>query len=363
MTAMREIEWEASLLEPRPWPEFEKRLTHECGRPGGLMRYLEGNEWLGDATIRLSVELANRVHLDADLADEVGLVVSQDNSCRFCFGAQRMLLRSLGMKEARIAQLEQDLLTGDFTPRERAALKFTRRISRSAPLATMSDIDALREVGFSNDEIAELVGVIGLHLYFNRLATLLALPPESMEELPDKWWARFGRPLMAIKCRSMRTTSRPTDLTPEERTGPFASVVNGLDGLPMARQLRIVLDGMWESNAISPRAVPLIFAVVARALGCVPSEQEATRLLMETGLSWDDVHDVLTHLSSPALSDVERAIVPLARETVWYDPAPIQRRCRDFGNLLSRKQVLELVGAVSIANAVCRLGVLTEHCA
>jgi hypothetical protein len=84
---------------------------------------------------------------------------------------------------------------------------------------------------------------------------------------------------------------------------------------------------------------------------------------METGLSWDDVHDVLTHLSSPALSDVERAIVPLARETVWYDPAPIQRRCRDCGDLLSRKQVLELVGAVSIANAVCRLGVLTEHCA
>jgi alkylhydroperoxidase family enzyme len=131
----------------------------------------------------------------------------------------------------------------------------------------------------------------------------------------------------------------------------------------MARQLRIILDGMWDSNAISPLAVPLIFAVVARALGCGPSEQEATRLLMERGLSWDDVHDVLTHLSSPALDDLERAIVPLARETVWYDPAPIQRRFRELGELMTRQQILEFIGAVSVANAVCRLGVLTEHCA
>ena len=194
MTAMRDIEWEDCLMEPRSSPELEQRWTRETGRPASLMRYLDGSSWMGDATIRLCVELTNRVHLDPDLGDQAGLVVSQDNSCRFCFGAQRMLLRSLGMKESRIARLEHDLLTGDFTPKERAALKLTRRLSRSAPLASDADLTELLEVGISNEEIAELVGLVGVHLYFNRLSTLLALPPGPMEDLPDKWWARLGRP-------------------------------------------------------------------------------------------------------------------------------------------------------------------------
>ena len=126
MTAMTDIEWEECLLEPRAWPELEQRYIRETGRPSGTIRFLEGCSWLGDAVIRLSVELNTRVFLEPDLADEVGLVVSQDNSCRYCFGAQRAFLRILGMKEARIARLEQDLLTGDFTPRSRVALAMVR---------------------------------------------------------------------------------------------------------------------------------------------------------------------------------------------------------------------------------------------
>ena len=94
-----------------------------------------------------------RVFLKPDLADEVGLVVSQDNSCRYCFGAQRAFLRILGMKEARITRLEQDLLTGDFTPQDRAALEFARRLSRSSPLVSQVDIEALRRGGFSDAEV------------------------------------------------------------------------------------------------------------------------------------------------------------------------------------------------------------------
>lgn len=362
MSAMRDIEWETCLLEPHPWPEFEERYANEVGRPGKMLRFLEGSEWLGDAVIRFSVELDNRVVLDPDIGDETGLVISQDNSCRFCFGAQRALLRTLGMKEARIAKIEQDLLTGDFTPRERAALRFARRVSRSAPLATPNDVEELRKGGFSEDEITELVGLIGLHLFFNRLATLLALPTAQIENLPDRWWARLARPLMAIKMRGWRTTSAQVYLTPEERTGPFSTVINGLDGLPMARQLKMVLDRMWESDTISPRAAPLVFAVIGRALGCGISEIEATRMLIERGLTRDQVQEILTHLSSPVLSEAEQAIIPLARETVWYEPAPIQRRFREVKEKLTRGQFIEFVGIAALGNAVCRLAVVNGAC-
>ena len=155
---------------------------------------------------------------------------------------------------------------------------------------------------------------------------------------------------------------RRVDLTAEEKIGPFSAVVVGLDGLPMARQLRVVLDRMWSSNAITPRAVPLVFAVIARALGCAASEREATRLLVERGLTVEEVQEILTHLSSPALDEIEREIVPLARETVWDQPAHIQRRCRELRDLVTREQMLEFVGVASLANVICRLGVVSDAC-
>ena len=120
MTAMTDIEWEECLLEPRESPELEQRFTRETGRSSETLRFLEGCSWLGDAMVRLSVELNTRVFLEPDLADEVGLVVSQDNSCRYCFGAQRAFLRILGETERPVARIlnlfRAELLVGPRSP-------------------------------------------------------------------------------------------------------------------------------------------------------------------------------------------------------------------------------------------------------
>lgn len=358
MARMSEIEWEPCLLTQRPAPELEARFERETGRPGGLMRYFEGSPWIGDTLLRVSVQLMTFVHIDPALIDQAGLVVSQDNSCRFCFGAQRAFMRVLGMSEQRIARLEQDLLTGDFNPRERAALDFARRVSQSKPLAAEADLVPLREAGFSEDEIIELAGLVGLHLFLNRMSTFVALPPEPMEQFPDQWWVRLLRPVVAARFRRMRRRSKPVQLLDVERSGPMCDFVNALDGLPMARDLRIVIDRLWGSSSLGPRTVSLLFAVVARALGSKRCEQEATRLLLEQGFSEADVDQVLTHLSSPALSEIERVLVPLARETVWYQPAQIQRRCAEAQAQLPDEQFLDFLGAVALLNSLCRLGVI-----
>ena len=80
---------------------------------------------------------------------------------------------------------------------------------------------------------------------------------------------------------------------------------------------------------------------------------------MERGLTLEEVQQILTHLSSPVLDEIERRIVSFARETVWYQPAQIQRRCREFQDVLTRGQMLEFIGVASVANTVCRLGVLS----
>ncbi|HKJ24411.1 MAG TPA: carboxymuconolactone decarboxylase family protein, partial [Myxococcota bacterium] len=147
--SVQDVEWEGCLLEWRRDPAIERRFERETGRPLGAGGYLLGVPWIEEALLAFSLDLEARVALDAELADLTGLVVSQDNSCRYCFAAMRAFLRILGMPEEKISRLERDLLTADFSPRERAALRFARRLSRSDPLCGADEVRALREAGFT----------------------------------------------------------------------------------------------------------------------------------------------------------------------------------------------------------------------
>ena len=361
MARMSEIDWEPCLLTQHRAPELEHRFARETGRSGEMMRFFADSPWAADALVRVSVQITTIVYTDPNLVDQAGLVVSQDNSCRFCFGVQRAFLRVLGMSEQRIAQLEQDLLTGDFSPRERAALEFARRLSQSKPVATLADLEPMINNGFSSEEIVEFAGLVGLHLFLNRISTFVALPPERFEQLPDSWWARLFRPLLAIRFRGMRHKAKPVQLLDVERSGPLSLFINALDGLPMARDLRIIVDRLWGASALPPRTVTILFAVIARALGSARCEAEAVKMLLETGLVQSDIEQILLHLSSPVLSDVERRLVPLARETVWYQPAVIQRRCAEVQRDLSAAEFLDFCGTAALLNMLCRLGVIVDY--
>jgi AhpD family alkylhydroperoxidase len=360
LARISEIEWEPCLLVQQSAPELELKFSQATGRPGDLMRYFAGSPWMADAMLRISVQVTTVVQVDADLIDQAGLVVSQDNSCRFCFGVQRAFLRVLGMSEKRIARLEQDLLTGDFTPRERAVIDFSRRISQSKPPVHAGDLEPLRANGFSTDEIAEFAGLIGVHLILNRVSTFIALPPRRLEQLPDQWWARLFRPLLAIKFRRMQHRGKPVTLAAPERSGPFSATVNALDGLPLGRDLRVIIDRLWTSAALPSRTVTLLLAVVARALGAKACEQQARDMLRTEGVDHADTEQILTHLASPILSDTERLLIPLARETVWYQPAVIQRHCAEVQQQLSAAEFLDFCGAVALLNTMCRLEFLAD---
>jgi len=55
-------------------------------------------------------------------------------------------------------------------------------------------------------------------------------------------------------------------------------------------------------------------------------------------------------------------LVPFARETVRYQHADIQRRMREVTAGMRPAEIVELVGVVSLANAVGRLSVLLDVC-
>ena len=81
-------------------------------------------------------------------------------------------------------------------------------------------------------------------------------------------------------------------------------------------------------------------------------------MLREQGFAKAEIDQILTHLSSPALSEIEQLLVPLARETVWYQPVQIQRRFAALQSKVSNEQFLYFLGTVSLMNSLCRLRVI-----
>jgi alkylhydroperoxidase family enzyme len=356
---MQDIEWLDPLVEPERSRELERFVKQRAGFAPSAIGYFAACPWIGRATVEML--LAERVHIDHDLADLVALVVSQESSCRFCYATARLLLRILGMPEARIRTLEQDLETAQLDERTRLALDFARRLSRSNPLPSRADKKPLLEAGYSEAAIVELAFVASENVFHNRVSTLAAMPPQRRERLGRSRLLGLVRPLMARRIRALRKQGRPEWLSDEFKRGPYTYLVVALDGLPGARILRGILDEAWASPHLSRRAKALILAVIARGLGCSHSEREAFRLLAAEGLETDEADEILAHLGARGLDPIEARIVPYARETIWCQPALVQRQGRELQEHLSPAQFFEVIGIASLANMLCRLAIVLDE--
>ena len=221
MSAMQEMEWEECLLEPRR----DKAVEREIRKAGGFVlptiSFFQPCPWLARSS-GTSYRTRQLVHTDLALADLIFLVVSQDNSCRFCYGSQRSLLRIQGFDEERIQRLEDMSFTAEDDPRERLALDFARQVSRANPPPAAAEKDALREAGYSEESVKEIAYVAAFTVMGNRITTLPAMPLER--PLEERWFVKLFRPLVAMYLRSHFQQGQPPLALP---AGPA--------GIPAAR--------------------------------------------------------------------------------------------------------------------------------
>jgi alkylhydroperoxidase family enzyme len=354
VTTLTDIEWEAPILEPTRDRALEAYVRTTLGNVPPLVTYFYNCPWIVRSMVALEGGPQHSlVHVDGDLARLVDLVVSQDNACRYCYAATRAMLKIFGFPEARIRKVEHDLQSAELSPRVTLALEFVRRVSRAKPLPSVTDMQRLRDAAYSDGAVRELTFLAAVTVYFNRLATLPAVSTESVERMERSWALALLRPLIARVLTFKSRKARPPRAQPH--TGPYAYLVDAFRGLPVAAALSVALSEAFDSAVLPRRTKAFAFAVVARGLGCPLSEREAAQLLIAEGIAPSEIAATLAHLASPVLDPIEAAVVPFARETIWYRPVQIQRRARALRAQLTCEQFLELVGITALANAVCRM--------
>jgi len=100
----------------------------------------------------------------------IALLVSVDNNCSYCVAAHIAALKNMKVEKAQIDALLIGLFPAGCTPIDIALIKFSRKVNQYWRDMQESDLTTLRQLGISDAEILEVIGVVELFAGFNRFA-------------------------------------------------------------------------------------------------------------------------------------------------------------------------------------------------
>jgi uncharacterized peroxidase-related enzyme len=139
------------------------------GRTPNLMRTLANSPVALEAYLAFNTALA-RGRLSAKLREQIALAVAEANGCEYCLSAHTAIGKMEGLPES-------DLLASrrwtSPDPKVDAALKFVHTIVTRRGQVSDQEINRVRQAGYGDGEIAEIVANVALNIftnYFNLVA-------------------------------------------------------------------------------------------------------------------------------------------------------------------------------------------------
>jgi uncharacterized peroxidase-related enzyme len=111
--------------------------------------------------------------LPAALGEKIAVAVADRNQCEYCLAAHTALGRKAGASGEEMLQAQ----AGESTdPQTRAALRFALQLVNQRGQVADAEVRALREAGFGDEQIVELVAHVALNLFTNYVNVALAVP-------------------------------------------------------------------------------------------------------------------------------------------------------------------------------------------
>jgi uncharacterized peroxidase-related enzyme len=109
--------------------------------------------------------------------EAIVVAVSAENECQYCMTAHGAALRILGKDPILAEQIANNWRTADLSPRWRAMLAFASRVNERGFAATDEEIAALRDAGFSEDDVWDIAAIAAFFGFSNRMAGLMDMRP------------------------------------------------------------------------------------------------------------------------------------------------------------------------------------------
>ncbi len=104
--------------------------------------------------------------LSAPQREMIALRVSALNDCHYCVGSHKAVLASLAVDHSTIAAVEAGAVADD---QLQAVLVFAAKLTQHPGEITRNDVDALCKAGWSERAVEDIINVVSLFSFLNRL--------------------------------------------------------------------------------------------------------------------------------------------------------------------------------------------------
>lgn len=156
-----------------------KKQEEKLGVVNNLFKVLPLNSIQFKAFLDFMYSLFNtkNTYLNVIEKEMIGLVVSSINCCNYCLTTHSDALRGLTKDPVWVDQLTYNYRSAKLTDKQRALCDYAFRATKYADEITTKEVDLLRMVGFTDNEILEAAFVVGFFNYTNRwVSTIGAIP-------------------------------------------------------------------------------------------------------------------------------------------------------------------------------------------
>ena len=145
------------------------------GRPSLFARMMAHNPSVLEARQEYVGSLVESGILDATEAELAYVAVAAENECSYCVASHtERLVEHVGMSRDRVdAIVTGEEIEAEFSEREQAIVSFAREAASDPKRVSDHDLKRLRDVGFDDEDIIELVTIAGAAVSANVITDTL----------------------------------------------------------------------------------------------------------------------------------------------------------------------------------------------
>lgn len=111
--------------------------------------------------------------LGARLGEQIAIAIANRNRCEYCLAAHTVLGKNAGVGAAELAAAQ---IGHSDDPKTAAALHFALKVVSERAQVSAGDIATLREVGFTDEHIVEIMAHVALNLFTNYVNVAFDVP-------------------------------------------------------------------------------------------------------------------------------------------------------------------------------------------
>ena len=166
MTRIQPVNYEASTGKVR---ELLDAVNSKLGITPNMMKTMAQSAAVLEAYLSFN-EALGKGKLNARLREQIALIAAEINGCGYCASAHTALGQMVGLGKDAILAARQG---HSIDAKTDAALRFAHFVIVKRGELSDADVQAVRDAGFSDAEISEIVANVALNIftnYFNVIA-------------------------------------------------------------------------------------------------------------------------------------------------------------------------------------------------